>query len=121
MRFLVAGGPAELPNPRLRVRIYNLAGIDPKVLAQAERVATDVFDRAQITTEWKERPATEPGPEPGMTAATAGYQGQGAVSPPAGPPPAMPPAPERMFCEHGLTYAYCFSRHSYSAIWRPWK
>ena len=57
---LVPGGPAELPNPRLRVRIYNLAGIDPKVLAQAERVATDVFDRAQITTEWKERPATEP-------------------------------------------------------------
>jgi hypothetical protein len=24
--------------------------------------------------------------------------------------------PERMFCEHRLTYAYCFSRHSYSAI-----
>jgi hypothetical protein len=26
------------------------------------------------------------------------------------------PAPERMFCEHRLTYAYCFSRHSYSAL-----
>jgi hypothetical protein len=22
------------------------------------------------------------------------------------------PVPERMFCAHGLTYAYCFSRHS---------
>ena len=26
------------------------------------------------------------------------------------------PRPERMFCEHGPTDAYCFSRHSYSAI-----
>ena len=26
------------------------------------------------------------------------------------------PAPERMFYEHRLTYAHCFSRHSYSAI-----
>ena len=25
-------------------------------------------------------------------------------------------APERALCPHGLTYAYCFSRHSYSAI-----
>jgi hypothetical protein len=25
-------------------------------------------------------------------------------------------APEQMFCAHGLTYAYYFSRHSYSAI-----
>jgi hypothetical protein len=28
----------------------------------------------------------------------------------------MHPAPERMFCAHQLTYAYWFSRHSYSAI-----
>ena len=26
------------------------------------------------------------------------------------------PEPERMFCEHGLADAYCFSRHSYSAL-----
>ena len=25
-------------------------------------------------------------------------------------------ARERTFCAHGLTYAYCFSRHSYSAF-----
>jgi len=25
-------------------------------------------------------------------------------------------APERMFCTHGLTYAYCSSGRSYSAI-----
>ena len=30
--------------------------------------------------------------------------------------PQRHPAPERMFCERGLTDAYCFSRHSYSAI-----
>ncbi len=29
--------------------------------------------------------------------------------------PPYHPAPERMSCEHGLTYAYCSSRHSYSA------
>jgi hypothetical protein len=29
--------------------------------------------------------------------------------------PHATPAPERMFCERGLTDAYCFSRHSYSA------
>jgi hypothetical protein len=27
------------------------------------------------------------------------------------------PTPERMFCERGPTDAYCFSRHSYSALW----
>lgn len=50
--------------------------------------------------------------------ATAGYRGQGAVSPSAGPPSAAtPPRPNGMFCERGLTDAYCFSRHSYSAFW----
>jgi DNA-binding winged helix-turn-helix (wHTH) protein len=26
-------------------------------------------------------------------------------------------APEQMFCAHALTYAYYFSRHSYSALY----
>ena len=49
--------------------------------------------------------------------ATTGYRGTRRCEPvgwPATPTP--PPAPERTFCEHGLTDAYCFSRHSYSAI-----
>jgi hypothetical protein len=60
LTYLVPAGPAEPPNPRLVVRIYNLSDIDPKILAQAARVTTEVFDRARITTEWKERPASEP-------------------------------------------------------------
>ena len=30
--------------------------------------------------------------------------------------PQCHPAPERTICAHRLTYAYCFSRHSYSAL-----
>jgi len=57
---LVTASPAELPKSQLMVRIYNVAYTDPKVLAQAEQVATDVFNRAGIVMEWKERPASEP-------------------------------------------------------------
>jgi hypothetical protein len=57
---------------------------------------------------------TDSGPELDVTA-TAGYRGQGCE--PVGWPAIChaTPAPERMFCERGLTDAYCFSRHSYSA------
>ena len=58
---------------------------------------------------------TESGPELDVTA-PAGYRGQGAVSPSGGPPSPRHHAPELMFCERGLTDAYFFSRHSYSAI-----
>jgi hypothetical protein len=30
--------------------------------------------------------------------------------------PPRHPAPQWMFCAHGITYAYCLSRHSYSAF-----
>jgi hypothetical protein len=32
----------------------------------------------------------------------------------------MPPRTPAMFCEHGITYAYRFSRHSDSAFGAHW-
>jgi hypothetical protein len=51
-----------------------------------------------------------------MPAATAGLPGTRRYKP-IGRPAIRhaTPAPERIFREHGLTYAYCFSKHSYSA------
>lgn len=49
---LLAAGIA--PRPVLRVRIYNVAQLASQDLAEAERVAAEIFELGGITTDWKD-------------------------------------------------------------------
>jgi hypothetical protein len=48
----IVAAPSWHTLPTLTIHVSNYAGVDPKELAEAERVATSVFRNAGVTTKW---------------------------------------------------------------------